>query len=74
MPSLEALAGLGGVVLVVAQPDRPKGRGRELAAPRVKQTALALGLPCLQPELPNGPATLGALAAARADLFVVVAY
>jgi methionyl-tRNA formyltransferase len=38
------------VVAVVTQPDRPKGRKKELAAPPVKEAALALGLPVLQPE------------------------
>ena len=38
------------VVAVVTQPDRPRGRKRELAAPPVKEAALSLGLPVLQPE------------------------
>ncbi|WCK56840.1 methionyl-tRNA formyltransferase [Aneurinibacillus sp. Ricciae_BoGa-3] len=38
------------VVAVVTQPDRPKGRKKQLAAPPVKEAALLLGLPVLQPE------------------------
>jgi len=51
VPSLERLAAAGfELQLVVTQPDRPQGRGMELAAPPVKQSALKLGLPVLQPE------------------------
>jgi len=51
VPSLEQLAAAGfQIQLVVSQPDRPQGRGMELAAPPVKQTAERLGLPLLQPE------------------------
>ena len=51
VPSLERLAEAGfDLRLVVTQPDRPQGRGMELAAPPVKQSAIKLGLPVLQPE------------------------
>jgi methionyl-tRNA formyltransferase len=51
VPSLEKLAAAGyDLRLVVTQPDRPQGRGMELAAPPVKQTALKLGLPVVQPD------------------------
>src|SRR5687767_10204342 len=62
------------VPLVVAQPDRPKGRGRALAAPPVKERAFTLGIPCLQVERPNAPGAIAALQKVEADLFVVVAY
>jgi methionyl-tRNA formyltransferase len=38
------------VHLVVTQPDRPKGRGLELVSSPVKERALQLGLPVVQPE------------------------
>lgn len=45
---LEALIKAGHeVVCVITQPDRPKGRGNKLAAPPVKERALALGLPVI---------------------------
>jgi methionyl-tRNA formyltransferase len=51
VPSLEKLAQSGfDLMLVVSQPDRPQGRGMEPAAPPVKQSALQLGLPVIQPE------------------------
>jgi methionyl-tRNA formyltransferase len=51
VPSLEKLVQSGfDVCLVVSQPDRPQGRGMELAASPVKQSAIRLGLPVVQPE------------------------
>ncbi|HEX2328486.1 MAG TPA: methionyl-tRNA formyltransferase [Candidatus Angelobacter sp.] len=51
VPSLEALVAAGhDVQLVVTQPDRPQGRGMQLAAPPVKQTAVRLHLLVTQPE------------------------
>ena len=51
VPTLEHLLRAGyEVPLVVTQPDRPKGRGGELAAPPVKQAAEKHGLRILQPD------------------------
>ena len=51
MPTLDKLVAAGfRVQLVVTQPDRPRGRGMELAASPVKRRALALDLPVAQPE------------------------
>ena len=51
VPCLEGLITAGHeVMLVVTQPDRPQGRGMTMAAPPVKQAALKLGLPVIQPE------------------------
>src|SRR4051812_5037522 len=51
VPTLQALVDAGHQVrLVVTQPDRPSGRGMELAIPPVKQLAVKLGLPVTQPE------------------------
>src|SRR5258708_24552809 len=73
-PALRATAAHAEVVLVIAQPDRPKGRGRALTAPPVKEAALELGLACMQVESPNAAGAIGALKALAPDLFVVVAY
>jgi methionyl-tRNA formyltransferase len=62
------------VVLVVTQPDRPKGRGRTLAASPVKQCALEHGLEVFQPERVRRPESYERLAACRADVMVVVGY
>ncbi len=37
------------VVAVITQPDRPRGRGQEISFSPVKETALAAGIPVLQP-------------------------
>ncbi|HUI83526.1 MAG TPA: methionyl-tRNA formyltransferase [Candidatus Binatia bacterium] len=51
VPTLEKLVAAGfRIRLVATQPDRPSGRGMEVTASPVKQTALALGLPVTQPE------------------------
>ncbi len=76
VPALECLAATRHqVVAVLTQPDRPAGRGRTLQASAVKQRALALGLPLLQPaSLKRDPASHEALRALAPDLLVVVAY
>lgn len=62
------------VCLVVTQPDRPAGRGGRLTAPPVKETALRLQLPVVQPESINRREALAALVAAAPDALIVVAY
>ena len=62
------------ISLVVTQPDRPKGRGQKPAAPPVKEKALALGLPVVQPESLKSEAFHEYIAAQHADLLVVVAF
>jgi methionyl-tRNA formyltransferase len=59
---------------VLTRPDRPKGRGQQIAASPVKQAALAAGLPVAQPETLKTDAGREALASWRPDLLVVVAY
>jgi methionyl-tRNA formyltransferase len=74
VPSLETLAAGHDVALVVTQPDRPKGRGRRIEPPPVKVSAERLGLRVVQPSSMRDESVLQALAAAEADLFVVVAF
>lgn len=63
------------VVGVVTQPDKPVGRhGSVLRAPAVKEYALSVGLPVLQPVKMKDPEFLEQLASLKADLQVVVAY
>ena len=50
VPSLKALYEKFEVVGVVAQPDRPAGRGQKLTPPPVKVAASELGIPVYQPE------------------------
>jgi methionyl-tRNA formyltransferase len=75
VPSLARLLRDGHTpALVVTQPDRPAGRGRALRPPPVKLAAERHGLPLLQPEKLNDPSVLSALAEARPDVIVVVAF
>ncbi|MSR42453.1 MAG: methionyl-tRNA formyltransferase [Pedosphaera sp.] len=62
------------VVAVVTQPDRPKGRDLKPQPSFVKQAALELGLPVLQPERARNESFIAELRALRSDLIVVVAY
>jgi len=52
VPSLQRLIAESDfeVLGVVTQPDRPRGRGREVQSPAVKTAALAAGIPVYQPE------------------------
>ncbi len=76
VPTLEKLVEAGlAVRLVVTQPDRPKGRGMELAPSPVKQRALQLGLPVSQPDkIKNNEEFRAQLAAIKPDAIIVVGY
>src|SRR5690625_3469568 len=60
------------VVLVVTQPDRPKGRKRQLTASPVKESAMQHGIPVFQPEKLSEQ--YDALLSYDADLIVTAAY
>ena len=63
------------IVGVYTQPDRRSGRGRHLAAPPVKQTAIECGLPVFQPaSLRRDAEARRRIASLQPDLIVVVAY
>jgi methionyl-tRNA formyltransferase len=60
--------------LVLSRPDRPRGRGRRLAAPPVAERARALGLALEQPERVNEPPVLALIEQARPDVLIVCAF
>ncbi|HET6868462.1 MAG TPA: methionyl-tRNA formyltransferase [Solirubrobacteraceae bacterium] len=60
--------------LVVTRPDRPRGRGRKLAAPPVAEAARELGIELAQPEIVNDEAALATIAAARPEAVCVCAF
>lgn len=62
------------VVGVITAPDRPAGRGKQLAESAVKKYAVANSLKVLQPEKLKNPEFLAELEALNADLQVVVAF
>ncbi|PYQ36731.1 MAG: methionyl-tRNA formyltransferase [Acidobacteria bacterium] len=76
VPTLENLAQSGHRVhLVVTQPDRPKGRGLELVASPVKQSALKLNLPITQPEkIKTNEEFRAQLTETKPDAIIVVGY
>jgi methionyl-tRNA formyltransferase len=76
VPTLEALARAGfPIALVVTQPDRPRGRGLALAPSPVKESALALQLPVIQPEsIKNNDEFRSQLTALQPKAIVVVGY
>ena len=75
LPSLAALVKNGyELICVVTQPDRPRGRGRKLLPPPVKELALKYGIRVLQPEDASDDFFLSFIKDQRPDLFVVVAY
>ena len=67
VPSLEALLKAGHeIVLVVTQPDRPKGRKKTLTPPPVKEAALLHGLAVAQPEKLRSSTTVDQITASSA--------
>ncbi|MEG1803157.1 MAG: methionyl-tRNA formyltransferase [Lachnospiraceae bacterium] len=73
--TLEALIGAGHeVVLCVTQPDKPKGRGKEVQSSPVKQAALAHEIPVLQPKKIREESVIQELKTYQADVIVVVAF
>ncbi|AOH36024.1 MAG: methionyl-tRNA formyltransferase [Gammaproteobacteria bacterium] len=74
VPSLRAAASRGEVVAVYTQPDRPAGRGRQLAFSPVKQEAMERGIQVFQPASLRTEDAQEQLRALAPDLLVVVAY
>lgn len=62
------------VVGVFTQPDKPKGRGMEMAISPVKELALEAGLPVFQPAKMRDGTALNQLESLKPDIMVVVAY
>jgi methionyl-tRNA formyltransferase len=76
VPTFEKLVGAGhSVPLVVTQPDRPRGRGMEVAVSPVKDAAIHLGIAVVQPTtIKNNAEFRDQLAAIRPDAIIVVGY
>jgi methionyl-tRNA formyltransferase len=75
VPTLDRiLTSRHGIVGVVTQPDRARGRGHRTTDSPVKARALDAGLPVLQPATLKDPQTMTALASLQADIGVVAAY
>jgi methionyl-tRNA formyltransferase len=76
VPSLKALAADAGFTIeaVVTQPDRPRGRGKEVAASAVKEAALAAGLHVYQPEKIKSDSAFDFFKRVAPDVVVIIAY
>lgn len=75
VPTLQAMLAAGHTVeAVYTQPDRPKGRGQELAMSAVKLAALAAGLSVKQPLKVRAPEVVAELQAMAPEVMVVVGY
>jgi len=73
--TMEALLKAGHeIVLAVTQPDKPKGRGKAMQFPPVKEAALAHGIEVFQPRRVREPECVEYLRTFQADIIVVVAF
>lgn len=73
--ALEALIGAGHeIIAVVTQPDKPKGRSKELLPPPVKQCALKHRIPVMQPKRIRTPEAVAELKQYPADIYIVAAF
>lgn len=73
--TLEALIEAGHeVVLAVTQPDKPRGRGKEVQFPPVKEVALRHNIPVYQPKRVREPECIEELKKYNADVMVVIAF
>lgn len=73
--TLEALVAAGyEVCLAVTQPDKPKGRGKEMQFTPVKEAAIRHGIPVYQPKRVRNPECIEELRKYQADVMVVIAF
>ncbi len=75
VPTLEKIVEAGHeVAAVVTQPDKAKGRGKKIIFSEVKEKAIELGLPVLQPVRARDPEFVEQIKAIAPDCIVVVAF
>ena len=75
VPALKALVEAGHqVIAVVTQPDKPKGRGKEVQMTPVKIQAMEYGIPVYQPAKVREASFVEVLKGLEADLYVVIAF
>ena len=75
VPTLEAISRSShDIALVIAQPDRPAGRGMKIRRPAVAERAMDLGLSVRQSETVRSEEFLRSVRELRPDIGVVVAY
>ena len=75
VPALKALVEAGHqVIAVVTQPDKPKGRGKEVQMTPVKIQAMEYGIPVYQPAKVREASFVEVLQGMEADVYVVIAF
>lgn len=74
VPTLEALLEVHDVIGVYTQPDKPKGRGKAMAFPPVKEKALEHNLPVYQPVKVREESVVEEIRKMNPDAIVVVAF
>ena len=75
VPSLQALHDQGfDIAAVYSQPDKQRGRGKKVSFSPVKEKALELGIPVLQPDTLRDEQVVAELAAFHPDVIIVIAY
>ena len=74
VPALERIASEHEVVAVVTQKDKPKGRGQSVAYTPVKESALKLNIPVLQPDKVKEGSFVEELRTLNPDVIVVIAF
>jgi methionyl-tRNA formyltransferase len=62
------------IAAVITQPDRPRGRGKHLAASPMKEAAIAANIPVHQPEKIRSPEAGNLLQQLAPDCIVIIAY
>jgi methionyl-tRNA formyltransferase len=62
------------IAAVITQPDRPRGRGRQISAPPVKEAAIAANVPVHQPEKIRSPEARDLLQRLAPECIVIIAY
>ena len=75
VPALDALhESRHHILKVVTRPDRPKGRGRKITPPPIKERARKLGYEVYQPETIKSTAAYNSISSLKADIFIVIAF
>jgi methionyl-tRNA formyltransferase len=75
VPTLDALhESRHHLVKIITQPDRPKGRGRKITPPPIKDRALELGYEVYQPETIKSQKVCERISSLEPDIFIVIAF
>lgn len=75
VPSLQRLYDTGyDIAAVYTQPDKQRGRGKKVTYSAVKERALALHLPVIQPNSMRDETVIAELASYHPDVIIVIAY